>query len=892
MDDDSNNNNNENDISNIMNENLEENNISNNDSEENVNIGNLPPEHPYLRRYQISLENQLKTEEEKLRLLFKEKNNDSKKLKKEREEIGISLYDLQQRFAIIENNFNEEYTKLKALEEETKIETEKLTEEIKVYNNKFQNVKEQEKLVFESNEDLNQINSMIKYVEKYHLQVKSDIKITKNATNKTEENIIKQEKKKKEQDFFIDVLEMRLKNLTEKKLIYNAQIKSQENETKEAKLNLSEADEEIKKIMEKKKQLIKDLDNAIYNLSLKDNAKVIVIQNIEKQEDERIKINSEINGYKNLIRNENIKNNELEDNLRQLKKKLLFMENNMKEMEENKDKILEKRVFVDNSIKKVKNEIDNLLKIQNSLDNELEIINKNKVKLFNEAKKLQEENLIFLSDKEKNIKQGNNLSKQNQNINKEIFDLLVEKESKSNEIIRIQIDKLNIESENMKLKNKIDLINDEMNKLEDDYNKKDSKIKNTQKNIEKKETEMEHLNKIYSELMKNRKNDNEGEFEIAINKLQKKIKNLRKEIRIKESDWLMKKQNLIKKENILNDLTEELIDKRSKKLTLDRKKMKLNEKYNIHEKEIKEIEYSIKQLRDNEMNKFTKLYEKNININENLEKQIFDINIKFKEKLTNLENESVKLEMEIEVMNEEKVDLLSQIMEAERQISLWEKKIELQDQLQKIIKPENGKKEIDEMKNYINKQKLIYNKLVNEQENIIKNMEKNIQRRDFLKVKYPVNENKNNFNKIKGNTNKNKEINNLMEQINKINKKKKEYNNKIASTKNAVDEINDNINQLNFDSVNYKNNAFDLRNEYFRGKINSNNLFCKSKQYQESSKMIEDFSSNKFKPRKKDILREELKLCKNENNELINLLNNFKHSHQEMSFIIDEVLKI
>ena len=892
MDDDSNNNNNENDISNIMNENLEENNISNNDSEENVNIGNLPPEHPYLRRYQISLENQLKTEEEKLRLLFKEKNNDSKKLKKEREEIGISLYDLQQRFAIIENNFNEEYTKLKALEEETKIETEKLTEEIKVYNNKFQNVKEQEKLVFESNEDLNQINSMIKYVEKYHLQVKSDIKITKNATNKTEENIIKQEKKKKEQDFFIDVLEMRLKNLTEKKLIYNAQIKSQENETKEAKLNLSEADEEIKKIMEKKKQLIKDLDNAIYNLSLKDNAKVIVIQNIEKQEDERIKINSEINGYKNLIRNENIKNNELEDNLRQLKKKLLFMENNMKEMEENKDKILEKRVFVDNSIKKVKNEIDNLLKIQNSLDNELEIINKNKVKLFNEAKKLQEENLIFLSDKEKNIKQGNNLSKQNQNINKEIFDLLVEKESKSNEIIRIQIDKLNIESENMKLKNKIDLINDEMNKLEDDYNKKDSKIKNTQKNIEKKETEMEHLNKIYSELMKNRKNDDEGEFEIAINKLQKKIKNLRKEIRIKESDWLMKKQNLIKKENILNDLTEELIDKRSKKLTLDRKKMKLNEKYNIHEKEIKEIEYSIKQLRDNEMNKFTKLYEKNININENLEKQIFDINIKFKEKLTNLENESVKLEMEIEVMNEEKVDLLSQIMEAERQISLWEKKIELQDQLQKIIKPENGKKEIDEMKNYINKQKLIYNKLVNEQENIIKNMEKNIQRRDFLKVKYPVNENKNNFNKIKGNTNKNKEINNLMEQINKINKKKKEYNNKIASTKNAVDEINDNINQLNFDSVNYKNNAFDLRNEYFRGKINSNNLFCKSKQYQESSKMIEDFSSNKFKPRKKDILREELKLCKNENNELINLLNNFKHSHQEMSFIIDEVLKI
>ena len=891
-DNDNNNNNNDYDENNEFNDynNLDDNNDNNEENESNYAF--LPPEHPYLKRYQISLEEQLKADELKLRLLYKEKNNDAKILKKEREEIGISLYNLQQKFALIENSFNDEYTKCKILEEQQKIETDKLTEEIKSYNNKFQNVKEQEKLVLQSNEDLNQINSMIQYVEKYNLQVESDIKVTKNATHKTENLIINKERQKKEQDFFIDVLEMRMKNLTEKKMLFQAQIESQEKETKEAKANLAEADEEIKKIIERKKQLVKDLNNAILNLELKDKAKVTVIKNIEEQEDEKIGINTQINRYKSLIRNENMKNNELEDNLRELKKKIFSFEQSINQIQEKYDKLSEKRVILQNSINKAKNEIDSLIKIQQKLDSDLDLINKDKVKILNEAKKLQEQNLIDITNQENELKQGNNLSNQNQKINKEMFDLLVEKDAKSNEIIRIQIDKLNIESENMKLKNKIDLINDEMNKLEDDYNKKDSKIKNTQKNIEKKETEMEHLNKIYSELMKNRKNDDEGEFEIAINKLQKKIKNLRKEIRIKESDWLMKKQNLIKKENILNDLTEELIDKRSKKLTLDRKKMKLNEKYNIHEKEIKEIEYSIKQLRDNEMNKFTKLYEKNININENLEKQIFDINIKFKEKLTNLENESVKLEMEIEVMNEEKVDLLSQIMEAERQISLWEKKIELQDQLQKIIKPENGKKEIDEMKNYINKQKLIYNKLVNEQENIIKNMEKNIQRRDFLKVKYPVNENKNNFNKIKGNTNKNKEINNLMEQINKINKKKKEYNNKIASTKNAVDEINDNINQLNFDSVNYKNNAFDLRNEYFRGKINSNNLFCKSKKYQESSKMIEDFSSNKFKPRKKDILREELKLCKNENNELINLLNNFKHSHQEMSFIIDEVLKI
>ena len=236
----------------------------------------LPADHPHLRRFQNSLEEQLKAEEEKLRLLFKEKTEDSKKLKREREDIGISLYSLQQQFANVESNFNEQYSKCKALEEQQKQESERLQEEVKMYNDKFQSVKEQEKMVLQSSEDLNQLNSMLKYVETYNLQVQSEIKVTKTTANKVEENIVNQERKKKEQDFFIDMLEMRVKNLTEKKLLYEAQLKSQQDETKEARVNLSEADLEIQHIIEKKRDLIKDLDKAMFNLRLKDNAKTLL----------------------------------------------------------------------------------------------------------------------------------------------------------------------------------------------------------------------------------------------------------------------------------------------------------------------------------------------------------------------------------------------------------------------------------------------------------------------------------------------------------------------------------------------------------------------------------------------------------------------------------------
>ena len=850
----------------------------------------LPADHPHLRRFQNSLEEQLKAEEEKLRLLFKEKTEDSKKLKREREDIGISLYSLQQQFANVESNFNEQYSKCKALEEQQKQESERLQEEVKMYNDKFQSVKEQEKMVLQSSEDLNQLNSMLKYVETYNLQVQSEIKVTKTTANKVEENIVNQERKKKEQDFFIDMLEMRVKNLTEKKLLYEAQLKSQQDETKEARVNLSEADLEIQHIIEKKRDLIKDLDKAMFNLRLKDNAKTTVNKNIEEQEEEKLKLRSQIGRYRILIRQENQRNNELEESLRQCKKKLQNVENAIRDLASKHEKLEEKRHFIETSINKTKVELDSLAKIQQSLDIELELINKNKVKLLNEARALQDKNLIVLSNKETHEKQGDNLSKANQKLNKEIFDVLVEKDSKANEIIRVQIDKVNVESQNIKLKNKLELMNEEITKLEDDYNKKSQRIKTNHKALEKKQLEMDKLNKDYGELMKNKKGEDEGEFEVAIDKLQSQVRKLRKEIRNKEAEWLAKKQELVKKETIYNNISEECVDKRSKRMILDHKKLRLNSNYAMHEKEIKEIEFSLKQLREYEMVKFGKLLGKNMSNNQTLKHQIFDVDIKFKEKLTSMENESMKLEMEIEVLREEKADTLAQIIETERQIHLWERKIELQEQMQKIIKPESGLKEIDEMKIFIHKQKLVYKKLQADQEKVIKNMERCVQRRNFIKVRYPIDEFGTGNVKVK--VSKTKEINELMDQVNHIKRKKKDYTDKISSTKQNMEIMNKEINDLDEDSYDKQNRAFELRNNYFKEKINSNNIFCSTRQFQEGIKLIENFNEGKFRPRSIESSNSELENVRRENEQLMETLRNFKDTHNEMAVIIEEVMKI
>lgn len=94
----------------------------------------------------------------------------------------------------------------------------------------------------------------------------------------------------------------------------------------------------------------------------------------------------------------------------------------------------------------------------------------------------------------------------------------------------------------------------------------------------------------------------------------------------------------------------------------------------------------------------------------------FNIENEFKQKLKELENESIKLENSIATLKEEKSDILSEIVEAERQILLWERKIQLEKEMQDALDPNIGQTEIVAMKKEIHRMELRYEQLRKKQE--------------------------------------------------------------------------------------------------------------------------------------------------------------------------------
>ena len=111
------------------------------------------------------------------------------------------------------------------------------------------------------------------------------------------------------------------------------------------------------------------------------------------------------------------------------------------------------------------------------------------------------------------------------------------------------------------------------------------------------------------------------------------------------------------------------------------------------------------------MNKLNDLYYDNTAHQTKLTNDNFNLENEFKQKLKEMENESIKLENQIATLKEEKADILAEIVEAERQILLWERKIQLEKEMQDALDPNIGQSEIVAMKKEIHRMELRHEQL-------------------------------------------------------------------------------------------------------------------------------------------------------------------------------------
>uniref|UniRef100_A0A8C6IQA6 Uncharacterized protein n=2 Tax=Melopsittacus undulatus TaxID=13146 RepID=A0A8C6IQA6_MELUD len=225
-----------------------------------------------------------------------------------------------------------------------------------------------------------------------------------------------------------------------------------------------------------------------------------------------------------------------------------------------------------------------------------------------------------------------------------------------------------------------------------------------------------------------------GPLEIEINKLNKEIEECNSEVMALQKNWLNQQKELVK---LTHEQEEQIasLDMLKKQLTImQQKKLRTENEIQQETKEQKDIEHHMKSMY-NDLTKLNVLINKNNSSYKELQCSNIITENEFIRALKEAEKEAVEMQERHSQLSEEKERLLNSVVEAEHQIMLWEKKIQLTREMQAAVDSVTGEGEISAMKIEIHRMQVRYSQLMKQQEKMIREMEACVSRREAVTVR-------------------------------------------------------------------------------------------------------------------------------------------------------------
>lgn len=274
------------------------------------------------------------------------------------------------------------------------------------------------------------------------------------------------------------------------------------------------------------------------------------------------------------------------------------------------------------------------------------------MQLHTKTKAIRDDIISHASQQKTIEKSSANLLKQTKVAYENISKKEVEIENYANEISRVRLDNLNTTTQNEVLQKKLDDLIGELKEKEADVQEVEKQIKARLLRIQQKTLQVDRLNRECANL-KGRGDGDEfvGPVENHRDNIKKQIKETDDETTNVQKDWITNQIELIKRQGERDGVDRNNDDLRTQKSILDQKKIRINTAVEGHNKKIRELEVAQKN-QVFEMNKLNDLIYQNNEHQEKLTNDNFNIEMEFKQKLKEMENESIKLENQITQLKE------------------------------------------------------------------------------------------------------------------------------------------------------------------------------------------------------------------------------------------------
>ncbi|CAH8578989.1 unnamed protein product [Schistosoma turkestanicum] len=691
----------------------------------------LDPDHPLMRRFQESLRSMLTKHINSTEINLREKNEAIKREKADHIEVGCDLYGLQQELAKFQSQLQNKHNEYAEYHGKYDDAQNKLTALREDYQTFVKMMLEETKKMHSMRDEVDALCLRLYYLNRAKEDVSGDLIVLQRAAEKVNTDFSKFEEEKLRQDLLVDRLQTKVDRLKDDIALYEAQIAAQEIEMNASQNLLYEAEAQIIAINVDKSHLLTQWKTSLLGLRRRNEAYTDLLTAYNKLKEEILVLENEQNAHKRSISKEQETHEQLtglqnknESDLNTLRKQLLQAET---KLEADKQAYTTySRILQETERNLLNAKTENGI-AQKSLNNIRKQIEKKVIEKQDIDKKISEE----LRDRLTAQKAASYVHKINVNIQDQSRELLTQIVQMENQIAKEELEAAHKKANNMQQQEKVDELEREIDNTNLLITKLESEIHHANILVERKQGNIDILNKKLERLIHDCGGQEIGPLDAQVNNLNKAVGQKQDEIGELEQQWLREQNELVVNINQRDKLAESVTRINKQLSILTQKKLRIDNEIAIQGREKNDLKKELGHLQ-NDITRINSMIAKEKTTEEYLNNENKLTEIDFIRSLKEKEIEAANLQEKVHQALMDKEDLLNELVEVERTIMLWEKKVQLCEETKKSVDCEVGQGEISVMRHEIHRMEIRKSSLLQQQERLIQALERSVAKRDAI----------------------------------------------------------------------------------------------------------------------------------------------------------------
>ncbi|XP_035492156.1 coiled-coil domain-containing protein 40 isoform X1 [Scophthalmus maximus] len=674
----------------------------------------LDPEHPLVREEQAALNNRLRKQLERLDLQLQEKLAEEKADTRLTLEMGFEMSVIQEQLARLHTRL-EDHHQTKAQAEAKCRQAQDQLEEVKGHHSStLDKHSKATASVSQLQVELDKLILHLDLTQGVSDDLRSNVKAMKNARCKAGTEKSQAEKQKLKQDLYVERLMKDLERLTQQIAMYEAQTSAQAEETQAAKQAHSEAEMEMESLVMVRRQLLQQWNSSLVGMRRRDEAFCALQEAVRTKEHQVILLDREIEGYKKSTTEEQERNETLTLQLNRFQMDAATSKTLISQKQAQYEAL---QAHYSTSLRILRETENTLVRLTKESNSHQAVANDQRRQLEKESTvrlELEDKILAHMQEKlthHKAAKYSQRLTSKTAALKKEKISQLWQLE---NELVAVGLESSEVSQHLESLALTQEALDEEIAKLNKLLTSNQAKISSFIILIEQKQATIASYNRKISEIAASTGHEDLSPMQIKVEALMAQIEEMAVNIKSDQQLWMKRQGTLVGLTQDIQADRKNMLKLQKEYTVMQQKKIRLESQIEAEHQELTELGKNVKML-GGDLVQLNTLVSKKGQLSQALEQDNVLMEKDFLQRLKEAERESIEMQMKQEKIQEEKERLLNSLVEAEQQIMLWEKKIQLAKETHSTVDSEVVKGEIQLMKKEIHRMEVRLDQLQKQQ---------------------------------------------------------------------------------------------------------------------------------------------------------------------------------